>query len=1143
MVEFNLALRVDPAGVEAGVKRAVKSLSKIDSKANDLRQTMRNAMAIKTGSVESGAKRAVASLNRVSDQANQTRLATRDALKANSGSIVNASKRASTSLRGVETRANSTGAALRRAFALFGGVMIARNIIKTMSSFGQSMATVQAVTKATAADFEELTKKALDLGIKTRFSATDAADALVNLSRAGFSTKEALASVAQTLSLAQAGGLGLSEAADITASSLRGFRIEATESGRVTDVLTVAANSANTTVGQLGEGIKFVAPIAAGLGVSFENTSAALGILSDSGLKASLAGTGLRRVMAEMEAPGEKLQQILARVGKTGDDVRVSQVGLSGALKALQAAGIDTGEALEAFGQRGGPAFEILVNNIPNVEKFTEKLKDAKGAAAEAAATMDNTLQGALLRVQSAWKGMSLAAAEAGTSRAMITGLDALALAMREVAAAMGSLITTALQIGAAFATWKIGGYVLGLRAASVAAQQASVANAAFAVTEAQMMTATVASMRATVGKTTATIAAIEAEMAWRTSTVAQTALLAKKTAATALLTKQTVALAGATKALAASEALATTTGAGMARGMRKLKSSVLGANGAMLAGAAVLFVLNKKQEKYLAIQKDIAKDRAFNEQAQMANHLGAKILNARVEMEKLEDRQTALANKDIVNPHLDARILKLKAGIASLTVDLKKSVSEFKTLDGAVQRQKTSIENTLTGLDKRAELLRKNSDEAEKIVEIEETIERLLNAGINPDAKTKALIATKVKLVKQLEDERDMIDSIRGPQQKLAQNIETLRRARQRGSLTIEEYRIKLAQLNEEQMKTVNVDPFKAQLDSLKEANNLLMVRLAKGEQAAEVERMAMDLAKKQTPITEKEKALLGEQLTLTKSLSSAIERKDNVEKDYVKTLQAGIAAKQGEKDRINDIAAQLDYVYQLKNAEAELNAVLLVRPDLVNEVNRALEDMKLQALESSDSLGDGFTRAFMKIKREASDMASVAEAAVNSFADRATDALVTFAETGKFSFKEFTSALLKDITRIIARLLIVKALSAAFGGVGGGSASAVAASSSGSVFGGGKAAGGPVSANRSYLVGEDGPEIFNPGRSGNITPNKDIGKAMAAPVAPPQVNVQVVNVSDPNEIPQAIESGSSDEAIINALARNPDRIRQVLQ
>jgi TP901 family phage tail tape measure protein len=226
-----------------------------------------------------------------------------------------------------------------------------------------------------------MSDEAKRLGSTTRFSATDAAEGLKFLARAGFDAQEATRALAGTLNLAQASGIDLGRAADIASNVLTGFRLEVVEIERVVDVLAKTTNSANTDMTQLGDAMKFVAPVAAGLGISLEETAAAVGALSDAGLQGTLAGTGLRRVLAELEAPSNKTEGHLKALGVTLEEVKPSTVGLVAALQRLKDAGVDTGQAMQLFGQRGGPAFEVMSNGIPKITAMTAELKNAEGTA------------------------------------------------------------------------------------------------------------------------------------------------------------------------------------------------------------------------------------------------------------------------------------------------------------------------------------------------------------------------------------------------------------------------------------------------------------------------------------------------------------------------------------------------------------------------------------------------------------------------------------------------------------------------------------------------------------------------------------------------------------------------------------------
>lgn len=323
---------------------------------------------------------------------------------------------------------------LTKALSALGATFILRGAVRTLANFEQQMSTVKAITGATGAEFQRLRDRAKDLGITTRFSATQAAQGLVNLSRAGFSTSEALTTVGDTLLLAQAGSLDLGTAAQITAGLVRGFRVDVDQASRLIDVLSLTANSAATDVTELGEAFKFVAPAAVGLKVPFELASAALGVLADNQLRGAMGGTGLRKVLSTLAKGGAPLASALKRVGLTLDDVDVATVGLIPALEALQEANIGVGEAFKIFGDRGQPAFAVLTANIPKIKEFNEALLGAKGTVREFADIMDDNLNGALLAVKSAFEGVILSFGKIGPTNVLTQLMRSLASVLRVVA-------------------------------------------------------------------------------------------------------------------------------------------------------------------------------------------------------------------------------------------------------------------------------------------------------------------------------------------------------------------------------------------------------------------------------------------------------------------------------------------------------------------------------------------------------------------------------------------------------------------------------------------------------------------------------------------------------------------------------------
>ncbi|MDC1268157.1 phage tail tape measure protein [Gammaproteobacteria bacterium] len=289
--------------------------------------------------------------------------------------------------------------AARKGFDLF---------VNTAKQFEQSLAEVKAVTQATSAEMVGMEKAARKLGATTRFSASEAAEGMRFLGMAGFETSEIITAMPGLLDLAAASGLDLGTAADITSNIMSGFNLVASESSRVADLLAGAASSANTNVQQLGEGMKFVAPLASAFNIEIEDVTAAMGVMSDAGLQASLAGTGLRIALAKMADVTPDAEKALKKYGLTAEDVDPSTNNLVDTITRLSEAGLTATDALEIFDIRGAPAILALTSQSGRLNELAESFRNIDGRAKEMAETMADTLTGDLLIAKSALQELAL---------------------------------------------------------------------------------------------------------------------------------------------------------------------------------------------------------------------------------------------------------------------------------------------------------------------------------------------------------------------------------------------------------------------------------------------------------------------------------------------------------------------------------------------------------------------------------------------------------------------------------------------------------------------------------------------------------------------------------------------------------------
>jgi TP901 family phage tail tape measure protein len=337
--------------------------------------------------------------------------------------------------------------------------------LRQSASFQDTMAAVAAITDATGAEFDALKKKALDLGATTSFSAQQVAEGMQALGQGGFSVEETLKGIDGALLLARAGMLDLGQATSITVAILRSFSMPTSEAAKVADVLAKAANSSNASVESLGEALSTVSGIAAGVGASLNEVTAAIGTLADRGMDGTNAGTALRRVFIGLSQEQAKLKDL-------GVEVKDPK---SGKLKPLVAIIRDLKQGLDAafgndetaklssltkiFDVFGANAVYQLMGATDSLEALTGTLSNSDGAARKAAAIMDNTLGGSFRLLRSAVEAVALGVG------------DQLTPAVRE-----WSGYLTRLAAGIATAVGRNGELVVAIAKAAVGAVGAGVA-------------------------------------------------------------------------------------------------------------------------------------------------------------------------------------------------------------------------------------------------------------------------------------------------------------------------------------------------------------------------------------------------------------------------------------------------------------------------------------------------------------------------------------------------------------------------------------------------------------------------------------------------------------------------------------------
>lgn len=297
-------------------------------------------------------------------------------------------KDAATSLEVLGEKASNLKGLLSSALGGLGIALGGRELISSMievgSSFEDQMAKVRAVTNATEEDFAMLREEALRLGGSTRYTATESAEALENLTRNGLSAADATDVLEQTLHLAQANVIELGEAADITTNMLNSFHLEVSDATRVADVMSKTSASSATNISLLNEAMKNTAPLAYTLGISFEETNAALGVLADNNIKGANAGTMLKQILMGLTSPTAAQTAVFKKYGIEIDQNTMRTEGLVATLKRLADSGImqsanSVKELGDVFGRLAAPSALTLMNSLDGLDEKMLIIGEAAG--------------------------------------------------------------------------------------------------------------------------------------------------------------------------------------------------------------------------------------------------------------------------------------------------------------------------------------------------------------------------------------------------------------------------------------------------------------------------------------------------------------------------------------------------------------------------------------------------------------------------------------------------------------------------------------------------------------------------------------------------------------------------------------------
>lgn len=280
----------------------------------------------------------------------------------------NSSASISTRLTGLSNAMVATGSVLTKSVSV-PLLTIGAAALKTTADFDAGMSEVKAISGATGTEFKQLETKAIQMGAKTKYSATEAASAFKYMAMAGWDTNDMLSGISGVMNLAAASGEDLATTSDIVTDALTAFGLSAKDSSHFADILAQASSRSNTNVGLMGETFKYVAPVAGALGYSAEDCAVAIGLMANSGIKASQAGTALRSLFTRLAKPTDTVAAAMEKYNITLTDANGNMKPLSTLMSEMRDRFSGLSEAQKAnlaatlAGQEGMSGLLAIVNS------------------------------------------------------------------------------------------------------------------------------------------------------------------------------------------------------------------------------------------------------------------------------------------------------------------------------------------------------------------------------------------------------------------------------------------------------------------------------------------------------------------------------------------------------------------------------------------------------------------------------------------------------------------------------------------------------------------------------------------------------------------------------------------------------------
>jgi len=441
-----------------------------------------------------------------------------DKLGKSSNGSVKGIKAQNKSLQSVSKSSKNLTRNLGALFLAYGGFKAFSAGAGSVIKFEQSMKKLEAVSKSTENEMKRLSSTAQELGASTEFSANQVGDGMNYMAMAGLSSSQILTSVGDVLDLATAGMVSLGDASDISTNIMSGFGMEADSVGKIADVMTATFTNSNTSVQQLGEAFKYVAPVASALNVSLEETATAIGVMGNAGLQGSIAGTTLQTTLLRLASQTPQAKKAMDDLGVSVFDSTGEFIGIENAMQEFNkaTANMGTQEKLDKLKKIFGA--EALKGVIPLMDsagdgytKLFDKIANSGGVAEKTAEKMRSSMQGAIDSMMSALEGLAIAIGNdlLPAMKDIVTGITDVVRSSKDYynqnKATITTVVETATELGALILVLK--GYQAILKSSAVAsvvyqtavvasATGMSIFNAAITVTIARMKLLTLALLK-----------------------------------------------------------------------------------------------------------------------------------------------------------------------------------------------------------------------------------------------------------------------------------------------------------------------------------------------------------------------------------------------------------------------------------------------------------------------------------------------------------------------------------------------------------------------------------------------------------------------------------------------------------------------